>query len=141
MIRLAEPIDLMHVAIMMRDMYIELFGDKASININDYLKEVFKSYINPKHYIYVSDNMDGFFMVVDETSILAPAVKRINGTRVYIVPEARNKGLLHKLYKKLFEDFPDGDILGYTEINSKHIKVLEKRHEHIMNVYKLNRSL
>ena len=59
--------------------------------------------------------------------------------RVYIQPEHRHSSLLARFYKRLFEDFPDGDIMGVTEIHSEHIKVLDKRHELVAKVYRMNR--
>ena len=140
MIRIANTQDLIYVADMLRSMYIELFGDLAVRDIDTYFKEVCAHHINDTHYLYINEERTGFFVVLDITSPMAPTMKRYNGDRVYIKPEARGARLLYKFYAKLFEDFPDGDILGYTEANSSHIKVLDKRHDLVCNVYKLKRS-
>ena len=127
------------LAFMLYTMYKELFGDKAEDDINVYISEIVNHYNNPRDTVYIDSSYRGFFIVRDETEAIAPRLKRYNGIRVFIKTEFRNTRLLAEFYAKLFEDFPDGDILGQTEIDSKHIAVLDKRHELIAKVYKLKR--
>lgn len=138
MIRLANISDLQTVSEMMMAMYIELMPEYCSQDIHDYRKATIEHLCNPKEWIYIADG--GFFVVRDETEDIAPLFKRYNGVRVYIQPEHRHTSLLARFYKRLFKDFPDGEILGMTEINSEHIKVLDKRHDLIAKVYRLKRS-
>ena len=140
MIIRAEQEHIPLLAFMLYTMYKELFGDKAEDDINVYISEIVNHYNNPRDTVYIDSSFRGFFIVRDETEAIAPRLKRYNGIRVFIKPEFRNTRLLAEFYAKLFEDFPDGDILGQTEIDSKHIAVLDKRHELIAKVYKLRRN-
>jgi len=140
MVRIATENDFVTIALMMRDMYQELMPDDAVDDPRAYLYEVIRHNHSSKDTIYVDDESRGFFIVRDETEPMAPTLHRYNGIRVYIRPEHRHGSLLARFYKQLFKDFPDGDILGVTEIESQHIKVLDKRHTLIAKVYKLNRS-
>lgn len=126
---------------MLRDMYLELFKHEANTDIEVYFRDVFSSFVNDRHHIYLDNELRGFFMLVDESSELTPNIKRYNGYRVYIVPSARKSRLLHEFYQAMFIEFPSGEILGYSELHSEQIPVLNKRHEHIYNVYKINRSI
>ena len=128
-----------HLAIMLATMYHELFPAHASTNMSDYITEIVTHYNNPKDTVYIDSELRGFFIVRDETEAIAPTLKRYNGIRVYIKDEYRKGRLLTEFYARLFEDFPDGAILGSTEIASEHIAVLDKRHELIAKVYKLKR--
>jgi len=128
------------IAQMLAKMYQELFGTKANTDFNVYISEVINHYNDSRDTVFIDDKLRGFFIVRDETEVLAPTLKRYNGLRVYIEEKYRKGRLLSEFYSKLFEAFPDGDILGSTEINSEHIAVLEKRHTRIANVYKLNRK-
>lgn len=138
MIRLADINDLTPLADMMMDMYLEMMPDHCSLDLRDYRLAVMEHLTTSKEWVYISEG--GFFVVRDETEPIAPKFKRYNGVRVYIKPEHRHSSLLARFYKRLFKDFPDGEILGMTEINSEHIKVLDKRHDLIAKVYKLKRS-
>lgn len=128
------------LARMTRDMYMELFPAHAVSDIGVYIDEVAKSFGSPQDTIFIDSELRGFFIVREETEAMAPTLVRYNGFRVYIAKEHRKTRLLAEFYSKLFETFPDGDILGVTEIHSQHIAVLNKRHVHIANIYKLNRS-
>lgn len=141
MIRLAIASDLPKIAMLLQHMYIEVFEAQASTNFDDYMTDIMLTYTNPKKYIYIDSEFKGFFILSDEYSNLLPNNKRFQGTDVYIVPKYRKGKLLKQFYDKLFLDFPDGDILGVTELNSEHINVCNKRHKHILNVYVLNRSI
>lgn len=140
MILEAKPEQLPVLSVMLRAMYEELFGDKASKDNHVYISAIVAHFNNPKDYVYIDDKARGFFVIRDETEDLAPEVKRYHGLRVYIHPQFRKGRLLSEFYAKLFKEFPDGDIIGTTEINSEHIAVLEKRHTRIANMYKLNRG-
>jgi len=124
---------------MLANMYAELFGADASTNVEDYLAVIIGHLDSKRDTVYIDSELRGFFIVRDETEIIAPTLRRYNGIRVYIHKEHRKGRLLAEFYARLFEDFPDGEILGQTEINSEHIAVLDKRHKLIAKVYKLNR--
>ncbi len=140
MIRLALKKDILFLARMLRRMYLEL-QPTAVRDLAVYIKVIEGHIDNPKEYVYIDDNYKGFFIIRDETEPMVPSRKMYNGIRVYILPIARKTSILSKFYKRLFKDFPDGEIFGFTEINSEHIKVLDKRHTLIAKVYKLNRSI
>lgn len=139
MIRKADITDVKQVSEMMMDMTMEVSPEYASHNILDYRQETLNHLTRETDQIYVEDDK-GFFVVRDEVECTTPTLHRIVGMKVYIKPEHRNGFLLANFYKKLFEDYPNGDIMGVTEIASKHIPVLDKRHDHIANVYRLRRS-
>jgi len=140
MIRLAKEDELETVAQMMRLMYMELWEAHASQDLEVYLDEVHNHYNDPKDFVYVDEKFRGFFVVRDETEPMTPDLVRYNGIRVFIHPNYRKSPLLALFYSHLFQEFPNGEILGMTDINSLHIPVMEKRHELIAKVYKLNRS-
>lgn len=136
----AEEHHTLDLARMTRDMYKELFPAHAVSDLRVYINEVTNSFDSPKDTIFIDSELKGFFIVREETEAMAPTLVRYNGFRVYIAKEYRKTRLLAEFYSKLFETFPDGDILGVTEIHSQHIAVLNKRHVHIANVYKLRRT-
>jgi hypothetical protein len=138
MIRIAQLEDVGHLAKMMMSMYKELQPDYASNDDMVYRQSIIDSIVNPLETVYVHEH--GFFIVRDETEPMMPTLNRYNGIRVYIEPEHRKGFLLASFYKRLFNDFPDGDILGMTESNSEHIKVLDKRHIEVARIYILKRS-
>lgn len=140
MIRGYRPSDFKWLVCSLRFMYMELFKDKAVEDIYPYISMVNRHIDNDKDEIFIDDKHRGFFIVRDETEAVAPTVRRYNGIRVFIHPEHRKGRVLLEFYNKLFSTYPDGDILGCTEINSEHIAVLDKRHELIAKVYKLTRS-
>ncbi len=140
MIRLATKKDKEKLALMLLAMYVELFPEEATYDMGVYLNEIQNHLDNPKDYIYIDNDNRGFFVVRDETEPMTPNLHRFNGIRVFIMKEYRKSPLLALFYSHLFHDFPNGDILGMTEINSEHIPVLDKRHELIAKVYKLKRS-
>jgi len=140
MITEAKQEHIPHIAVMLHSMYNELFPAYAMQDINIYINEVVKHFNDSRDTVYVDDKLRGFFIVRDETEALAPTMLRYNGLRVYIQKEYRKTRLLAEFYAKLFEDFPIGDIIGVTEIDSEHIAVLDKRHTRIANMYKLSRK-
>ena len=139
MIRIAHNKELNIVATMMQSLYKEIQPDHYEADLNVYIDEVNAHMGRDTDTVYVDSDLRGFFIVRDETEVLAPTLHRYNGIRVYIQPEHRRSSLLAQFYKKLFTDYPDGEILGVTEIHSEHIAVLDKRHTLIAKVYRLNR--
>ena len=137
MIRTANLNDLTTLAIMLKALYKELMPDHATEDDLVYRQAIMEHIMDERDTVYIAEH--GFFMVRDETEPMAPTLRRYNGMRVYIDPEHRHGSLLARFYKQLFKDFPDGDIMGITEIHSEHIKVLDKRHELVAKVYKMNR--
>jgi len=138
MIKIADNSDLGHLATMLRAMYTELMPNDASDDDLVYRAEIAKDMVSGKDTFYVSGH--GFFQVRDESEPMTPNKKRYNGVRVYIEPEHRKGFLLASFYKRLFNDYPDGEILGMTESNSEHIDVLDKRHIEVARIYILRRS-
>lgn len=122
------------IADMLRAMYLEL--DPVD-TIDDW--ELFRSLAS--NYIYTANvvfDHRGFFIMKEET----PIVKRTplwNGVAVYIKPEFRKTKALKEYYTYMFENFK-GSIMGFTEVNSEHNKVLLKRHKLLGYVYELHRS-
>jgi len=140
MIKIAEKEDIIILSVMLSNMYHELFGADASDSVDDYINTIVAHFNDCRDTIYIDNLGRGFFIVRDETEAIAPNLHRYNGIRVYIQEEHRKGRLLAEFYARLFEDFPNGDILGQTEIDSEHIAVLDKRHTRIANVYKLRRE-
>jgi len=138
MIKIADNSDLGHIATMMMKMYKELMPNDASDDELVYRECVAQALASDLDTIYVSKF--GFFQVRDESEPMLPNKKRYNGVRVYIEPEHRKGFLLASFYKRLFKDYPNGDILGMTESNSEHIDVLDKRHIEVARIYILRRS-
>ena len=138
MIKLADKSDIYHLATMMRNMYTELMPNEATTELNVYKKAMCESLDNDLETVYIAKH--GFFIVRDESEPMTPNKKRYQGTRVYIEPEHRKGLLLALFYKRLFKDFPNGEIVGLTESNSEHINVLDKRHIEVARIYILRRS-
>jgi len=141
MIRIADINDSSRVAVMMMAMYSEIAPAHYSKTIGVYIDTVVQHLADPRDTVYVDDAMRGFFIVRDETEAIAPTLHRYNGIRVFIGREHRKSNLLAQFYDRLFQDYPNGDILGSTEIESEHIRVLDKRHTLIAKVYRLNRKV
>ena len=139
MIREANKTDVGDLAVMLRELYMEMMSEYAMTNINIYRSVIQEHLDDDRDTVYIEESK-GFFIVRDETEPMTPELNRYNGIRVYIKPQHRHTRLLANFYKRLFEDFPNGDILGSTEIDSPHIRVLDKRHSCIAKVYKLKRS-
>jgi len=138
MIYIATLKDLNKLSHMLFSLYKEMMPAHYNKDMHIYRREIMRHINSSTDTIYVAEH--GFFIIRDETEPMAPTLHRYNGLRVYIEPEHRHTSLLANFYKRLFKDFPNGDILGITEINSEHIKVLDKRHECIAKIYKLKRS-
>lgn len=139
MIIRAEQKHITILAMLLAEMYQEVFPAHASTDMNMYITTIVEHFNDPRDSVYLDDTNKGFFIVRDETEAIAPTLLRYNGIRVYIRKEHRKGRLLTEFYARLFKDFPDGAILGSTEIDSEHIAVLDKRHELIAKVYKLRR--
>lgn len=139
MIREANKTDITDLSLMLQELYIELMPEHATSDIEVYVNTITDHLIDDRDTVYIEEDK-GFFIVRNETEPMTPTLHRYNGIRVYIKPQHRHSRLLANFYKRLFKDYPNGDILGSTEINSPHIKVLDKRHSCIAKVYKLKRS-
>ncbi len=139
MIRKATIKDLDELSTMLYALYKEIVPDYATHDMGVYRTTIIQHLNNKKEYVFIEEGR-GFLVLRDETEPMAPEMYRYNWMRVYIKPKYRYTKLLAKFYKFIFKEFPKGDILGATEMNSPHIKVLDKRHECIAKVYKLNRS-
>jgi len=135
MIRKANVSDLSLVASMLYAMYMELMPDVCSNRLSDYTDEALKYLI--EHDVLIDDKARGMFVVKDVYNPLTPSVKQWFGLVVYIKPEFRKTRVLKTFYDYLFENYK-GNILGLTEINSEHIKVLDKRHTCTAKMYILN---
>jgi len=140
MVRLIDKEEIPKVAVLMKAMAKELMGDSATDDVAVYVKAVFDAYKDKTQHIYVDDNYKGFFILKDDYEEIYPDYHRYIMTKIYIKPEARKGTLYRDMYLKVVEDFPTGDILGVTEIDSQHIPILEKRHKRIANVYQLDRN-
>lgn len=140
MTRIAIKKDIIDLASMMYKMYAEVYPTQVATDGKIYITEVVRCMNDPKQVIFIDDELRGFFIMVDETEAMTPNMKVFNGTRVYVAKEHRNGRVLHEFYETMFKAYPEGDILGLTEINSRHIRVLEKRHTRIANLYRLKRS-
>ena len=138
MIKIANIHDLPHLSSMLQSLYTELMPDHATTDELVYRQCIMEHMVDDRDTVYVADN--GFFIVRDETEPMTPTLHRYNGLRVFIKPQHRHTRLLANFYTRLFKDFPNGDILGMTEINSEHIDILEKRHELIAKLYKLKKE-
>ncbi len=139
MIRKMKLQELPQVAEMLRAMTIEVYPKYYSKILADYSWALHEHIINGDT-IYVDDDLRGFFVVRVATDSVTPSLVMYEAVRLYVKPEFRHTKLLYNFYERMYEDFTDGDIIGITDINSKHIPILEKRQERIANVYKITRS-
>ena len=139
--RIAKAEDTLPIANMLKRMAIEILPEYASDDDDVYWNEVFKYMRDPEYYVYVDHKYRGFFMVKDDIDPIYEDYHRYIFTKIYIYPEYRGGRVYKNMTEKVIEDFKDGDVIGVTEINSPHIHTLEKRHERIANVYKLNKEL
>ena len=139
MIRLARADDTLPIANMLKRMTIEIMPEYATEDDDVYWEVIREAIADDNTYVYVDDGYRGFFIIVDDTDPTTPDYHRYVNTKIYIYPEYRKTRIYKDFWDRLYEDFPEGDIIGVTETNSEHIPVLEKRHERIANVYKVNR--
>jgi hypothetical protein len=138
-IRKAVLEDLGALTLMLKDMMQELFPDDAVEYFDCYQNMILSHFKNRKDIIYIDNDFRGFLVVRDETEPCTPSRKIYNPMRIYVKPEYRKTRVLYEFYQRLFKDYPDGEIWGLTEIHSKHIPVLDKRHECVAKVYRLRR--
>ncbi len=138
MIRKMKLKELSQVAEMLYDMTKEVFPLYYSKNLSVYVDALAEHILNDT--VYVDDELRGFFVMRVATDLVTPSLILYEPTRLYVKPEFRNTRLLYNFYERMYEDYADGDIIGVTDINSKHIPILEKRQERIANVYKITRS-
>lgn len=115
-------------------MYIEIDEDNIVEDRNKFL-ELARTHIL-KDIVMFDDR--GLFILKDESSIVLKT-KLWNGVAVYILPKYRHTKALKEYYSTMFS-LVEGDIMGFTEANSTHNKVLLKRHNLLGYVYLLNRS-
>ena len=139
MIRLAEPSDTVPVAILLKRMTVEIAPEYAAEHDGVYWHFVMDAINDETTHVYIDDEYKGFFIIKDEVDPTMPDYHRYVNTKIYIKPEHRKTRLYKQFWDRLLADFPEGDIIGVTEINSPHVPILEKRHERIANVYKVNR--
>ena len=117
-------------------MYNEVQPEKASQDLDKYTTLANKHIM--KDFVFIDEENRGFFIMRDISSPVLDE-KLYDGVSVYIKPEFRKTRLLKDMYEFMFKNF-DGDIIGYTDINSEHNKVLTKRHQALGILYKLNRK-
>lgn len=122
------------VAQYLYDMYMEVDPVDTKDNFDLFLN-LATDYIIKDFVIF--DNR-GFFIMKDETPIVKKT-KIWNGVAVYIKPKFRKGKTLKEFYTFMFINFK-GSIMGYTEANSEHNKVLLKRHKLLGYVYEMYRS-
>jgi len=127
--------DKLLLATMLKEMYTEL-QPEASDNFSLYLELAENYLVNA--YCFTDEANRGMFIMRDESVSVLPN-KLWNGVAVYIKPEYRKTKLLKEFYTYMFKRF-EGTIMGYTEVNSEHNKVLLKRHKLLGYVYEINRS-
>ncbi len=139
-IRLATFEDVSELTSMLKMMAQELMPDYAVDDEDIYHLEILKYMSDDTYHVYIDSKHRGFFMVKDDSEPIYKGMNRYIGTKVFIKKGFRSGRVLKQFYTKLFEDFPDGDIIGLTEINSQHIPVLDKRHTLIAKVYLLNKE-
>ena len=139
MARLATAEDTLQLSLMLKEMSLEMMPEYATDDDDIYWKEVFSWLEDDRTFVYIDDAYRGFFVMIDDTEDIFPDYHRYLGTKIYIKPQHRKTRLYSQFFKKMLEDFNDGDIMGVTEIESDHIPVLEKRHKRIANVYLINR--
>lgn len=122
------------IASYLRHMYLEL-DEEDTIDCLNLFRQLALSYISSSIVMF---NNKGFFILKDETTIVKKT-KIWNGISVYIKPEFRHTKCLSEFYKIMFS-LVDGTIMGFTEINSTHNKILLKRHSLLGYVYKMERK-
>jgi len=134
--RLATLNDIDNLSKMLYKMYHEVNPTQAKKDTPLYLSLAEKHIENDD--VWVDEDFKGFFIMRDETNEVIDQ-RLWNGVSVYIEPEYRKTKLLKTFYDLMFEKY-DGVIMGYTDVNSEHNKVLLKRHQLLGYVYVLNRS-
>lgn len=132
----ADEHDIKIVAQLLFDMYQEVQPTLASKEISLYFSLARKYILNND--VWLDENSNGLFIMKNE-SIDVLNQKLWNGVAVYIKPSHRKTKLLKSFYDFMFENY-DGTIMGFTDVNSEHNKVLMKRHKLLGYVYELNRS-
>lgn len=134
LIRKATDKDFNSLLTMIYDMYHEVQPSLATNDIEKYkqlLNNHFKNDI-----ILIDDKERSFFIMRDESSIVLNQ-KIWNGVSVYIKPQYRKSRILLDMYKYMFENFK-GTIIGFTDVNSEHNKVLQRKNKILGTVYILN---
>lgn len=133
-LKIATINDIEIIATYLRAMYLEV-DEADTLDDLDLFRELATQYISST--IVMFNNM-GFFILKDETPIVKKT-KIWNGVAVYIKPEFRHTKCLQNFYITMFT-LVEGDILGFTHKDSRHNKVLLKRHTLLGYVYKMERN-
>ena len=140
MIREATVQDLEELTSMLYSMTMEIFEDKASNDMEVYRKVIIDHLAEPTELVLVDDNLNGFVVIKDATEPITPNYHRYFILRIYIKPEKRHTFLYKAFYDEAFKRYPEGEIWGVTEINSPHIKILDKRHDIVAKIYRARRD-
>jgi len=133
MIRVATKNDTSLVASLLLAMYCEV-KSKDNLLLDQFESLAIKHIEEDEVWLYADKAL---YIMRDDT----PCVERTklwNGVSVYIAPELRGSTVLAKLYKHMFEHY-EGTIMGFTEVNSLHNRVLLKRHKLLGFVYEMRR--
>ena len=140
MIREANTNDLPFLSEMLQRMTIEVYGDKAAKDEKVYERVMLGHLAEPTELVLIDNLLNGFVVVKDATEAITPNYHRYIILRIYIRPSKRHTRLYKDIYDEVFKRYPKGEIWGITEIDSPHIKILDKRHEVIAKVYKARRD-
>lgn len=133
--RKASISDIKEISEMLYAMYNEVQPDNASKDINKY-KELAFNHIE-KDFTFIDEENRAFFVMRD-ISIPVLNKKTYDGVSVYIKPEFRKSNVLNNMYDFMFKEFNDGSIVGMTDANSEHNKVLIKRYKLVGYLYELS---
>lgn len=125
--------DLPLVSELLLAMYMELY-DSTELKLQEFTNLAKQHILESVVLIYEEK---AFFIMQDKTPCVL-RTKMWSGISVYIKPQYRHSRILKELYEFMFSNF-EGTIMGYTEVNSAHNKVLLKRHKLLGFVYELNR--
>jgi len=140
MIRLAIESDIIDCAKLLMEMYIEVFGTQAETDPKKYISQIVSHFNSSDVFVYIDNEYRGIAIVKELYDPLIPNAKRVEGTSIYVIPSARHTKVARSFYIKLFELYDDTyDILGYTEIGSNNIPMMDKRHTLVAKVYQLKR--
>ena len=140
MIREATTQDLDELTSMLYKATMEIYPDYAVHDMEIYRKTIIDHLAEPTELVLVDDNLNGFVVIKDLVESVTPNYHRYFILRIYIEPEKRHTRLYKEIYDEVFNRYPEGEIWGITEINSPHIKILDKRHEVVAKIYKARRD-
>ena len=130
-----QTIDQVEVASrLLRDMYIEVYGEECSTDILDY-----KRYLHNYDHAYIGKDNECLLLMKDITPKLVNCEKRWDGEAVYIIPERRKSRTLSMMYAFMFDNF-EGEVAGMIHPDSEHNAVVAKRGKYIGSVYSFNKE-